>query len=42
MGDEISQMKRLVFKDPYNHHHEYIEDIQRIVKVFADRGYEIS
>lgn len=35
-------MKKLRFKDPYNHHYEYTDDIDRIVKVFADRGYEIS
>jgi hypothetical protein len=35
-------MKKLKFRDPYNHHHEYTNDIDRIVKVFADRGYEIS
>ena len=35
-------MKKLKFKEPYNHHYEYADDIQRIVKIFADRGYEIS
>jgi hypothetical protein len=35
-------MKKLKFKDPYNHHHEYTNDIDHIVKVFADRGYDIS
>ena len=35
-------MKKLKFKNPYNHNHEYTNDIDRIVKVFADRGYEIS
>jgi hypothetical protein len=35
-------MKKLKFKEPYNHHYEYADDIDRIVKVFADRGYEIS
>lgn len=35
-------MKKLRFKDPYNHHYEYTDDIDRIVKVFADREYEIS
>ena len=35
-------MKKLRFKDPYNHHYEYTDDIDRIVKVFADRGYDIS
>ena len=35
-------MKKLKFKDPYNSHYEYTSDIERIVKVFANRGYEIS
>ena len=35
-------MKKLKFKEQYNHHYEYTDDIERIVKVFADRGYEIS
>jgi hypothetical protein len=35
-------MKKLKFKNPYNHHYEYTNDIDRIVKIFADRGYEIS
>ncbi len=35
-------MKKLKFKDPYNHHYEYTNDIDRIVKIFAERGYEIS
>lgn len=35
-------MKKLKFKEPYNYHYEYSYDIERIVKVFADRGYEIS
>ena len=35
-------MKKLKFTDPYNHHYEYTNDIDRIVKIFADRGYEIS
>lgn len=26
----------------YNHHLEYTNNIDRIVKIFADRGYEIS
>lgn len=34
-------MKKLRFKHPY-HHYEYVDDIQRIIKVFSDRGYEIS
>ena len=35
-------LKKLKFKEPYNHHFEYKSDIDRIVKIFADRGYEIS
>lgn len=35
-------LKKLKFKDPYNYHQEYSEDIQRIVKVFYDRDCEIS
>jgi hypothetical protein len=35
-------MKKLKFKDPYNHHYEYTNDIDRIVKIFSDKGYEIS
>lgn len=35
-------MQKLRFKDPYNNHHEYTNDIDRIVKIFADRGYEIT
>lgn len=35
-------MKKLKVKEPYNHHYEYSGDIERIVKIFADRGYEIS
>ena len=35
-------MKKLKFKEQYNHHFEYQNDIQRIVKIFAERGYEIS
>jgi hypothetical protein len=35
-------LKKLRFKEPYNHHIEYTNDIDRIVKIFADRGYEIS
>lgn len=35
-------MKKLRFRDPYNNHHEYTNDIDRIVKIFADRGYEIT
>jgi hypothetical protein len=35
-------LKKLKVKEPYNHHFEYQSDIDRIVKIFADRGYEIS
>lgn len=35
-------MKKLRVKQKYNHHFEYTNDIDRIVKIFADRGYEIS
>ena len=35
-------LKRLKFKEQYNHHPEYTNDIDRIVNIFADRGYEIS
>jgi hypothetical protein len=35
-------MKKLKVKAPYNHHMEYRHDIQRIVEIFAKRGYEIS
>jgi hypothetical protein len=35
-------MKRLKVKEQYNHHFEYKNDIDRIVKIFANRGYEIS
>lgn len=35
-------MQKLRFKDPYNNHHQYTNDIDRIVKIFADRGYEIT
>jgi hypothetical protein len=35
-------MKRLKVKEKYNHHFEYKNDIDCIVKIFADRGYEIS
>jgi len=34
-------MKKLKFKDPYNSHYEYTNDIDRIVKIFVDRGYQI-
>ncbi len=35
-------LKRLKFKEKYNHHYEYTKDISRIVEIFAQRGYEIS
>ncbi len=35
-------LKRLKFKEQYNHHYEYTNDIDRIVEIFAQRGYEIS
>jgi hypothetical protein len=35
-------LKKLRCKERYNHHVEYKNDIDRIVKIFADRGYEIS
>ena len=35
-------LKKLKVKQQYNHHFEYTSDIDRIVKIFADRGYEIS
>jgi hypothetical protein len=35
-------LKKLKVKTPYNHHFEYQYDIDRIVKIFAERGYEIS
>jgi hypothetical protein len=35
-------LKKLKFKEQYNHHFEYTNDIDRIVKIFADRGYDIS
>jgi hypothetical protein len=35
-------MKKLKIKEKHNHHFEYKNDIDRIVKIFADRGYEIS
>jgi hypothetical protein len=35
-------MKKLKVKKQYNHHFEYQNDIDRIVEIFADRGYEIS
>lgn len=35
-------LKKLKVKEQYNHHFEYQNDIDRIVKIFADHGYEIS
>jgi hypothetical protein len=35
-------MKKLKVKEQYNHHFEYQSDIDRIVEIFADKGYEIS
>ena len=35
-------LKKLTVKQQYNHHFEYQNDIDRIVNIFADRGYEIS
>jgi hypothetical protein len=35
-------MKKLKIKEKHNHHFEYKNDIDRIVKIFAERGYEIS
>jgi hypothetical protein len=35
-------LKKLKVKEQYNHHFEYTNDIDRIVTIFADRGYEIS
>lgn len=35
-------MKKLIFKEQYGEHIEYASDIDRIVQIFADRGYEIS
>jgi len=35
-------MQKLKVKEQYNHHFEYKNDIDRIVKIFADRGYDIS
>jgi hypothetical protein len=35
-------LKKLTVKRQYNHHFEYTNDIDRIVNIFADRGYEIS
>jgi len=35
-------LKKLKVKEQYNHHFEYTNDIDRIVKIFSDKGYEIS
>ena len=35
-------LKKLKVREKYNHHFEYQNDIDRIVKIFADKGYEIS
>jgi hypothetical protein len=35
-------LKKLKVKEQYNHHVEYQNDIDRIVNIFAKRGYEIS
>jgi hypothetical protein len=35
-------MKKLKVREKYNPHFEYTNDIDRIVKIFAERGYEIS
>jgi hypothetical protein len=35
-------LKKLKVKEQYNHHFEYTNDIDRIIKIFAERGYEIS
>lgn len=36
-------LKKLKFKNPYmyNHHDDYTEDINRIISVFNERGYEM-
>lgn len=35
-------LKKLKFKNPYhNHHYDYTEDINRIISVFNERGYEM-
>ncbi len=38
----LIMLKKLKVKEQYNHHFEYKNDIDRIVKIFADKGYEIS
>ena len=37
-------LKKLKYKQPYfhNHHYEYENDINRIISVFNERGYEMS
>lgn len=35
-------MKKLQLNEQYNNDTFYANDIDRIVKIFADRGYEIS
>jgi hypothetical protein len=35
-------LKKLSLKKPYNHHYEYTNDIDRILNIFADHGYEIT
>lgn len=35
-------MKKLVYKSSINLHHYYKKDIDRIRKIFFDRGYEIT
>lgn len=42
MASFVIIMKKLKVKQRYNHHFEYQSDIDHIVKIFADRGYEIS
>lgn len=39
---DLIMLKKLKVKEPYNHHYEYQNDIHRIIKIFADRGYEIT
>jgi hypothetical protein len=34
-------MKKLKFREPHKHYSDF-SDIDRIVKIFADRGYDIS
>lgn len=35
-------LKKLTVKQQYNHHLEYTNDIDRIVNIFANHGYEIT